>query len=211
MPTYALTGELASGKTTVLRFLRSKGALVFNADERVHQYYRNKKSKVYARVVRAFPGVVSGGVISRKALASEVFSRKQSLRLLESIIHPAIIKDLQRWLTRSRRSDPQRICVAEVPLLFEKKLEGLFDKVIFIRVSREAQRARIRGKYKSQAAAAARLKFFMPVRKKISKADYVIENSSTRKALHKEVVFLWESLKKSGSRRIRGVSQGVCR
>ena len=85
-----LTGNLATGKSTVLKLLGKKGIKVFDVDERIHSYYRNKKSPVYKKVAAFFPECLGVGVISRKKLGSIVFYNKSKLKKLEKIVHPGI-------------------------------------------------------------------------------------------------------------------------
>ncbi len=193
MPILGLTGELASGKSTVLKLLLAKGASTFDIDEKIHSYYRNRKSPVYKKTVALFPEAVAGGNISRKKLGKIIFSDRNRLKKLESIVHPQAIKDLQIWIQKSKNK--KKIYVAEVPLLFERKLASCFEGVILVFVKKGVLRQRIIDKYKlSQDMVCRRLKLYLPIREKINKADIVIDNSSSLKDLKKEVDFLWKRL-----------------
>ena len=86
MSVLGLTGNLATGKSMVLKLLKDKRAKVFDADQRIHSYYRNRKGPVYKKVVAVFPECLSGGVISRKKLRTIIFSNRVKLKKLEKIV-----------------------------------------------------------------------------------------------------------------------------
>ncbi len=193
MPIFGLTGNLASGKTTALGLLKLKGAIVFDADKRIHQYYRQRKGEVYKKIVNTFPEALTGKNISRKKLAQIVFADKAKLALLEKIVHPVIINDIFKWKKSLRNK--KKICVAEVPLLFEKKLTGCFDGVILVLVKRDVLIKRIIKKYKfSKREALRRLSLYVAMRKKIKGADFIINNNWSLKKLNKEVDLLWKKI-----------------
>ena len=183
---------MASGKSTVLKLLKNKGAVVFDVDKRIHRYYRDKNSPVYKKITIAFPQCLKAGVISRKELAACVFSGKSKLKKLEKIVHPVVTKDLLKWL---KTESKKRVRIAEVPLLFEKKLAGHFDKVILVTVTRSILIQRIIKKYGfSKGETLNRLSLYMPIREKIKRSDVVIDNSMDYKRLKKEVDLLWKKI-----------------
>ncbi|MCM8773684.1 MAG: dephospho-CoA kinase [Candidatus Omnitrophica bacterium] len=196
MPVIAITGSLCSGKSTVLRLLRRKGAGIFNSDDIVHTYYLDKHSLVYRRVKSNFPKAFNKeGRLIRKRLAKMVFSDPDSLKKLESIVHPFIIRDLKRWVREKRRE--KGVFVAEVPLLFEKKLETLFDKVILVHISKRILWKRIKQRFGlSQYAAEKRLKLFLPFRERRRRSHFVIRNDYSKNVLKKNIDLIWNELKR---------------
>lgn len=194
MPIFALTGHWASGKSTVLELLSKKGANVFSADKNVHVYYRDKSSLVYKRIVSLFPDVVGSKGISRKKLGRVVFSDRKKLAQLESIIHPVITRDLELWIKKAKGKPG--IYVAEVPLLFEKRLQRYFDGVIVVSAKEETIRQRVQERAGlSGQEVSRRLALFMPIAKKIKMADFVVNNNSCLGALQKKVDLLWKKIK----------------
>jgi len=193
MPVFGLTGNLGCGKSTALMLLKKKGASVFDADEKVHEYYKNKKGLIYKKVSALFPQVICGGEIDRRRLGKIVFSDRKSLLKLETIVHPYAVKDLKSWVKKARKSDG--VCVAEVPLIFEKNLEGIFDAVILVNVKKSVLLNRIKNNLKLSAVKAAmRLKYFKPAGIKMKKADFIINNSFDMETLKKEIDILWKKL-----------------
>ncbi|MEM7816562.1 MAG: dephospho-CoA kinase [Candidatus Aenigmatarchaeota archaeon] len=195
MPIFALTGNLGSGKTTIINLLKKEGVIVFDTDKKIHKYYNNRKNKIYKKIVHLFPEVVENGKILRKKLASIVFCDKKKLEKLENIVHPQIIRDLKKWINKNK--DKKRICVAEVPLLFEKKLESYFEGIILVYAKKEILIKRIRKKFGiSRKEAIRRLSLQIPFREKEKKADFLISNNYSLLELRKKIKELIEKLKK---------------
>src|SRR5512135_1864672 len=94
-----LTGNIATGKSTVARMLEDLGATVIDADELVHELQR-QGTPVYDDIVAAFGrGILDeAGEIDRKALGAIVFGDPAQLRRLESIVHPAVLIESARRL-----------------------------------------------------------------------------------------------------------------
>jgi dephospho-CoA kinase len=194
MPIIAVTGGLSSGKSSVAGFLKEKCAVIFDSDRVVHEYYQNRNSSVYKKVCRAFPECIVGSGISREKLGDLVFKDKSRLAKLEKIVHPAVIKDLNDWIKKNKGSN--KLFVAEVPLLFEKKLNCLFKQVVLVVSPKQEVIKRVTKKYHiSPALAVKRLSLFMPLEKKIKKADYLIENNASLKELKKKVNILWKQIR----------------
>ncbi len=197
MPVLGLTGNLATGKSTVLKLLKRKGAKVFDADEKIHSYYRNKRGPVYEKIRAVFPECLRGGLVSRKKLGSIVFSNNGKLKKLEKIVHPIVTEDLSKWLKQGK-SNKNKIYIAEVPLLFEKRLTRYFDRIILIVVKKEVLINRIIKKYGlSKSKALNRLSLYRPVREKIKGSDFVVNNGLNFSRLKKEVDLLWKKIKQN--------------
>lgn len=197
MSVYAVTGMLCSGKTTVLEGLKERGAHVYNVDEAIHRYYRDKSSKVYKTIAEEFPHILAKDKsIVRKKLRDIVFRDVQKLRHIEEIVHPLAIRDLKKWVTQAKNK--KGVYAAEVPLLFEKKLEHLFDKVIFVYVPKNILIGRIRKKFSlSCKDVQRRLSLYSPLRAKIKKSDFVVDNTFHKRDFEKEIIRLWGKLREA--------------
>jgi len=195
MSVIGLTGNLATGKSIILKLLKKKGAKVFDVDRKIHSYYQNKKSPVYKKVKTSFPECLGKSGISRKKLGSIVFYNKDKLKKLEKIVHPVVTKDLLNWVKKAK-SEKGKIYIAEVPLLFEKRLTRYFDRIILIVVKKEVLIERIIKKYGlSKNKVLSRLSLYRPIREKIKGSNFIVDNSLNFRRLKKEVDLLWKKIK----------------
>ena len=112
-----LTGNIASGKTTVSEIFRDRGIPVIDSDYVVHELYtkdRSVQNKVLALL----------GTLDRREIAAIVFASgaeaTEKRKKLEAIIHPAVDEYIQKWVQDLESAHP--ILVNEVPLLFEAGL-----------------------------------------------------------------------------------------
>ncbi|OPX28165.1 MAG: dephospho-CoA kinase [Candidatus Omnitrophica bacterium 4484_171] len=196
MPVVAVTGNLCSGKSTVVKLFKERGAKALSADKLVHDCYRDKKGDVYKKIKEDFPEVFDGkGNISRRKLARIVFTSRNLLKKLERIVHPKVIKELKDWVN-SKKHD-KGLYLAEVPFLFEKNLDKLFDAVIFIDASKPETIER--AVYKlgiSKREAKIRIANFMPAVTKKKKAHFIIRNDSDIYELRRKAGAVWEKLRK---------------
>ena len=97
-----LTGGIGSGKSTVARVFGVLGIPVFNADEESKRLLREDNG-VKSAVIAAFgPSVYPSGELDRSALASIVFNDPDALAKLNGIAHPAVRKQLGRWVDEQR-------------------------------------------------------------------------------------------------------------
>lgn len=195
MPVVALTGIVSSGKSLALDMLKRKGACVYDADREVHRYYDCRSSEIYKSVKEKFPSVIlKNNSISRARLRDIVLEDRDRLSVLEKIVHPVLIRDLREWILK-HKSAPG-LCVAEVALLYEKKLEPLFDGVIFLYSPPEQVIARSRNRFNLRDKGALKL---MSLRKdmkeKMGKSDFVVINDGSIKGLEDKVNLLWKRLK----------------
>ncbi|MCK4912888.1 MAG: dephospho-CoA kinase [Candidatus Omnitrophica bacterium] len=197
MPVLGLTGNLATGKSTVLKLLKSKGAKTFEVDEQIHSYYRDKNSYVYKKTRAVFPECLIGSSISRKKIGSIVFSNRDKLKQLEKIVHPVVIKDLLEWVKKGK-ADTSGMVKMDVPLLFEKRLTRHFNKIILVVVKKEVLIQRIIKKYGiTKSEVSNRLALCRPIREKIKGSDFIVNNNLNFKRLEKEVDLLWKRIKQN--------------
>ena len=187
-----LTGNIATGKSAVMRLAAERGALTIDADRVVHELLA-ADAAIQQAVVAAFgPGVRrAGGSIDRVALGSIVFDDPRRLRQLEAILHPAVRTEIAR---RVQTSDAPVIVIEAIKLL-EGPLAGLCDQVWVTACARETQMARLRVcRGLSETAAAARIDAQSPQADKIARADVVITTDGLLRATEELVVAAWTLL-----------------
>lgn len=124
----ALTGGIGSGKTTALNIIKDLGFSVISCDLITHALY--KKQWFLRKVKRLFPLAINGKIIlkvDKCEISKQVFSDKEKHKKLSNLITPLI---LGKALKKARKKSG--LVFIEVPLLFENKLQSLFDFIVVI-------------------------------------------------------------------------------
>ena len=137
----AITGGIASGKSKLTNFLKSKGEVVIDLDEISHTLTDSDGDTISA-IVEIFGDDIkrqSGG-IDRKLLASKVFSNSESRKQVEEILHPRIRQNMINEIESAKKDN----VFVEVQLLAEKNMGSLFDHIIIISVSKDQQINRLK-------------------------------------------------------------------
>jgi dephospho-CoA kinase len=171
----AITGGIGAGKSTALECFRRHGAATVSSDEIVHHLLATDPEVKSALVERFGDEILgAGGAPDRERIALRVFDDRAALDFLEKLLHPRVSREYMRWREQlAALPNPPRVCVTEVPLLFEVGAEGRFDKVVVITAPRKLREAR-RGGWKDERE--ARL---VPDREKVARADFSYVNTGT--------------------------------
>ncbi|MEG2002749.1 MAG: dephospho-CoA kinase [Clostridia bacterium] len=131
-----ITGNIGSGKSTVLGFLKSKNYVVLSADDETANAYIQAKPKLIERFSSEILG--GNGEIDRKKLGEIVFSNEEKRKELNEILHPIIIETLF-----SKAKQLGGLVFVEVPLLFELSLQNRFDEVWLVDTTNEIKIERV--------------------------------------------------------------------
>jgi len=190
----ALTGGIATGKTTFRNLLGERFALeVFDADACVHSLLSSNPEIVSAIAETFGDGVISeGGQVDRPALRPLVFADPEARRRLEAILHPAVRSRWQAQLEACRVSG--RDFLADIPLLFETSGQDYFDATVVVAASAATQRERLAARGLGLETAEAMLASQWPMLEKISRATAVVWNDGTLRALAHQADLLLECL-----------------
>ncbi len=178
MKILALTGGIASGKSTVARMFENLGALVIAADPLAHRVYR-APSAVFNAIVRRYGKKILGkrGGIDRAKLAAILFSSPKEKKWLEGKIHPAVFELLARRIKQAMRRRPSLILV-EAALHVETGYYRSFQGLIVVHARSEQQIERLRKREGlSLAEARARLRNQGSERERLKCADWVVDNT----------------------------------
>lgn len=167
-----VTGGIATGKSTVTNYLKTKGYFVIDCDELVHDAYKIG-SDVYNKIISLF-NLNKGFEIDRSEISKIVFNDKEKLRELEAIIHPYVFKQIDLELKKNN----DKIKFISMPLLFEVGYNELVDKVITVSVNKTTQVLRLMKRDNiDYDYALLKINSQMDLVEKINKSDYVIDNS----------------------------------
>lgn len=170
----AITGGIGAGKSEALAAFGRRGAATVSSDEIVHELLL--RDEVRDAVVERFGPVVLGadGWLDRGAIASVVFADPEALAWLEALLHPLVSAEYLSWREQlGTLAHPPRVCVTEVPLLYEAGSERYFDKVVLVTAPEKVREAR------AGAAVSERERRFLPEEEKAGRADYVYANTGS--------------------------------
>ena len=186
-----LTGGIGCGKSEAAGMLAETGALCIDCDKIVAELLESDAVVREALLERYGSSVFDQkGTVDKAFLSRIVFSQIPHRLWLESLLHPLVRKE---WESRlDRHSGP--LCVVEIPLLFEKKLEKRFQLIVCISASLAVQlrRARAKGLSRKQFFARNALQLTLP--DKVKRADYVISNNGSKEFLRSQVLLLRQQI-----------------
>ena len=184
----AVTGPIASGKSSVCRFLRELGAFTVDADAIVHRLLTPDHFLGQKVIQLLGPDIVRDEQIDRGKIAEKVFTNHELLWKLEQLIHPEVQKEVASLYKEVCSTANYSLFVVEIPLLFETRSNELYDTVIVVEAEEEKSKQRFieRSKYNGEefARRSARL---IPLKQKKELADFVVVNNSSLADLHAQV------------------------
>jgi len=178
----ALTGGIATGKSTVASLMALNGMRVIDADTISHEILDASASWVQKTFGAEY---ISGSKVNRTKLGSLVFSDAEKKRVLEEFLHPKIRNEIEQ---RSIKQDSFKFpYLIDIPLFFENSAYDIQDSVV-VYTPKDVQLERFmkRNKY-SQEESLKRIASQMPIDAKKKRATWVIDNSKNLKHLQQEV------------------------
>lgn len=195
MLTVGLTGNIASGKSTVASVWRELGAVVVDADELARQAVEPGSPGLHAIVERWGEEVLAAdGTLDRAALRNIVFRDDAARAHLEAIVHPRV-GELRAAAFEDAAATGAPIVVADVPLLFEAGLQDRFDVIVLVDAPEEVRRARIVEHRGLDGAAADRMiAAQMAASAKRGRAAIVIDNDGSLDLLRQRATDAWRRL-----------------
>ena len=196
-----LTGNIASGKSTVVDLFKKWGATVIDADALAREA-QAPGSAVLAAIARRFGGdvVSQDGTLDRAGLRGKVIGDDAALAALNAIVHPAV-QQRRLELQRAAGERGDAIVVNDIPLLFEVLDPAQFDAVVLIDAPVTLRRTRLRAlRGLSNEEADRMIAAQMPAERKRPHSQYVIENAGTLGDLEKDAKRVFAELRKRAAR-----------
>ena len=190
-----LTGNIASGKSTVAQLLLEHGARLIDSDVLARRAVEPGTHGLERIVERWGSSVLQAdGALDRAALRRVVFSNRTELEALNAIVHPEVERLRQHALSSARKESVQ-VAVCDIPLLFEAGLEKSVDRIVLVDAPADVRLARlVEHRHISDDEAQSMMASQLPAESKRSRADFVIDNDDTIEALRERVDALWSSL-----------------
>lgn len=171
-----VTGGIGAGKSVVCRIFSALGVPVYDADSRAKSLL--VKDAELVRQVKGHFGeaaYTAGGMLNRAYLAEEVFADAEKLALLNSLVHPRVALDFDRWL---RQQGNVPYVVKEAALIFEANSHKSLDAVIAVSAPEElrVRRTLIRDEHRSRKQVQEIMQKQLEEDERLSRADYRITN-----------------------------------
>ena len=175
MKIIGLTGGIGSGKSTVLELFKILGVKTYSADVSAKKLVNTDPYLINLIKSSFGENIYDKGQLNSKKLSDIVFEDKEKLKLLNSIIHPAVAKDFKLFLN----SNNEDYIVKEAAIIFETKSENNYDKIILIQSPLEIRIERVINRDNiSREEVMKRINNQLDENLIIDKCDYVISNEN---------------------------------
>ena len=200
MPLIALTGGIASGKSTIAEHWAGRGAIVIDADALVREV-QQPGSPVLQKIAEEFGSGMIGedGTLDRAALGAVVFQDPDALARLNGIVHPAVKEESARRFARALDDDPGAVVVYDVPLLVEARSDDPWDLVVVAHAPADVRKARLRLlRGMSDSDADARIAAQASDDRRLAIADVVIDTSGSIDDTLRQADEVWDRLQTRG-------------
>lgn len=192
-----LTGTIGAGKSTIIAWLAKRGVCTIDADQLTREV-QQPGDLAYAPIVEAFgedilqAGSGENRAIDRAALGAIVFADAEKLRLLESIVHPAVYA---RFAQRMADCSAPALVVEAIKLLETGRLVPYCDEIWVVVISEAEQIRRLReSRGMNEAEARKRIANQMAQEDRVKRATRVIDNSGTRAELEAQLASIWSEV-----------------
>lgn len=182
-----LTGGIATGKSTVVSYLKEQGIPVIDADEVAHDLLAYDTG-LLDELRHAFGNdIFVDNKLSRPELGKRVFGNDDALQTLNNITHPRIYKRIADLGTEAEASGASLV-VYDIPLLLETEPKMLFDGIMVVAINEDMQLTRLMKRNNlSKIDAQKRIDAQMPIQDKVALANFVIDNSGSREETYTQV------------------------
>ena len=188
-----ITGSIACGKSTVSNYLKDKGYTIIDADKLGHIALTS--DEVREKLEKSFGlRIIENNEISREKLGKLVFGNEENLKILNSIVHPYIRRQI---LQLQEKHSDERLVFLDIALLFEARFEDLVEKIIVVHINEKEQLTRLMNRNSlSSEAAMNRIKSQMSSEDKSKLGDYVINNSNTKEETYRQIDLILDELER---------------
>lgn len=202
-----LTGNYGMGKSTILKMFEKFGAITIDTDDIVRSLLVERQIIEKVREILGDEVFNQNGSLNKEKVANIIFKNIKIKSLLEDLLHPLVFEKIDSFLKQINNKD--KIIIVEIPLLFEKGYEDLFDKKITVYTTEDIALGRLEAKGINRQEAKLRLKSQLPIQQKIENADFVIDNSGSISDTEAQVQKIFNELLRGAengdNKRVRGI------
>ena len=187
-----VTGGIGSGKTTVCKVFETLGAKTYYADDRAKWLMENDNELIQNIKTLFGEKAYNAGRLDRKHIASMAFKDDSLLEQLNGLVHPAVSRDVEKWISENQDGE---LLLKEAALLFETGSFKALDKNILVTASEDVriQRVTSRDNHRSEEDVKNIIANQMKDDEKKPLADFVIENDG-RQSVIKQVMNIYDEL-----------------
>ena len=200
MNIFGLTGGIASGKTTIINFLKKKKFAVHESDQIVNNLYSAPNKKFLNHLKKnSFSNAINKKKINKKIVREEIFNNNNKRKKVESFIHNEVKKSRKEFLKKNQKIKT-KIVILDIPLLFEAKLTNICDYIILLhapkklRVNRALKRKGMKKKILLKI-----LQHQLSDAHKKKKSNFIIDTSKTKNYCFNKILKILENIKKNGT------------
>ena len=185
----AITGNIGSGKSAFTKFLADEGYPAIPADDLSKEILADDPD-VRDEIIKEFGAqAFQANKINKKYLAEEIFSSKNKLKKINSILHPRVRKKIESLSNEYFKASD--IVFVEAALIFESKIEKMYDYVVVIAADKDIRMNRsMKSKKLSESEFTERENIQLPEDVKRQKADFVFTNEGSLKELKEKALLL---------------------
>lgn len=190
-----ITGGIGSGKSVVADYILQMGFPVIKADDVAKEIMINDE-EVKNKIIEAFgKSAYKGKGLNKKFLAETIFGDEENLAKMNSIVHPPTIKKIKDSMYALLGS--VQLVFVEAALLFESKMQHIFDYTILVTAEEEKRIERVMQRDDvTEDEVRARMKGQWQDSAKMDKADFILKNEGTIEEFHKNIDFILQLLKR---------------
>ncbi|MBI5868818.1 MAG: dephospho-CoA kinase [candidate division Zixibacteria bacterium] len=192
IPVIGITGGVGAGKSEVADLFVRWGGVMVSGDE-IGKQVVDRSRQLRGKLVKGFGrDIIRGGRIVRARLAEKAFSSRQSTARLNRLVHPYLLRELNRQISRARRVPGCQAVIVDAALLAEwGRRRVRWDTLVGVWAPLTVRRRRLRKRGWDDRQINGRIRAQMSWRARRQMADYVVKNDGSLAALERRARFCW--------------------
>jgi len=184
----AIFGKISSGKSEVLKTFKEASIPTISSDDVVTDLYQKKE--VIDLINKTF-NLPNEEHINRDLLREHLANHPKDIKKINNIVHPLVKKEVELFI----KNNPTGLVAVEVPLLFESKMNKMFDVIIAVDISKDKQMKLLKQRNKDSEKELKKINEYTSFEENKKKADFIIFNDSDLKSLKLQVNKIINKLK----------------